>query len=413
MLAFGHLAGSSVLAATGLVLAGSGCARSSRYALHPVAPVEAGKTLPPREYAERLARELPQHPKPLPPFLASFVYEFPWVGSFLDARPETAGTLGGYKRIGPFEVVQVPVSDGLELAGRMSIVDRPVSWVILVHGALRSGAQKHIYQQAAVLRSAGFGVLALDMREHGLSWEETAGTASLGWREGLDLVRAAEWLRDARNAEHVAVVGTSLGGRYALRAAIEASRIQPAPIDAVVAVVPAVDLPAAAADLEKSTRAPLGFNAILWRSALRNRDRRSARLTGIEPVRRWSRRNPYRAGNVILDYIENVIVPRWHFESLAEWKRKSDPVEGLGEVTMPVLVYAVRDDPFVRIWQTEELLRPAAGGNRNIGFVIARRGGHTAFAIVDPNFFYNVTTNFLEAFATGKPAGGRGNRQDL
>lgn len=400
------------MAVAGIVLFGVGCGTTPKVRLRPVSPIGEAGALSPRDYAGRLSRELPQRPKPLPPFVASLVYEFPWLGTIRDSRPGSAGTRGAYDRIGRYERVRVPVSDGLELVGTASVVDDSVPWVILVHGVLRSCAQRHISDQAAVFQGAGFGVLALDMREHGLSWKGTAFTGSLGWREGLDLVRAAEWVRATRNAESVSIVGTSLGGRYALRAAIEASRMESSPMDAVVAVVPAADLSAAAGDLEKSTRAPFGINAIFWRNTLRNRDRRSAKVTGMQANQDWPQRSPYRAQNVILDYIENVVVPRWGFENVEEWKAKSDPVDGLSEVRVPVLIYAVRDDPFVKIWQTEDVLMPAADRNPNIGFVIAERGGHTAFAIVDPGFFYNVTTNFLKAYGTGRFLSSMGNQED-
>jgi predicted alpha/beta-fold hydrolase len=398
------------MAPVGMVLFGLGCGTMPKVKLSPVSPIGTTGVLSPREYAARLSREIPQKPKPLAPFVASFVYEFPWLGTIRDSRPETAGTRGGYHRLGDYEIVEVPVSDGLELVGRASVVEGSVPWVILVHGALRSGAQKHIFDQAAVFQRAGFGVLSLDMREHGLSWKKTAFTGSLGWREGLDLVHAAEWLRATRNAEHVSIVGTSLGGRYALRAAIEVAPVDSPPVDAVIAIVPAADLPAAAGDLQKSTKDLFGINAILWRSAIRNRDRRSAKATGARSNKDWAERPPYHAQNVILDYIENVVVPRWGFDSIETWKAKSDPVQGLAEVPIPVLIYAVRDDPFVRLWQTEDVLMPATEGNPNVGFVIADKGGHTAFALVDTHFFYNVTVNFLKAFGTGRSSLSPGNQ---
>jgi predicted alpha/beta-fold hydrolase len=401
------------MAVAGMALFGLGCGTTPTVRMKPVYPFDSGRVLSPRDYAAKLSREIPQNPKLLPPFAASAIYEFPWLGSIRDTRPETAGTRGGYDRLGRYEIVHVPAADGLELVGRISVEEQSVPWVILVHGAMRSGAQKHIFDQAAVLDRAGFGILSLDMREHGLSWKGTAFTASLGWREGIDLVRAAAWLKESRQAESIAIVGTSLGGRYALRAAIEASKMETSPVDAVVAIVPAADLAAAAGDLEKSTRAPFGINAILWRSAIRNRDRRSAEITGEEPPGNWRRRSPYRAKDVILDYIENVVVPRWDCDSLEQWKQKSDPVEGLATVRMPVLIYAVKDDPFVKIWQTEKVLEPAASGNPNIGFVVAEKGGHTAFAIVDPNFFYNVTLNFLRIYGTKSRGESSGNQNGL
>jgi homoserine acetyltransferase len=183
--------------------------------------------------------------------------------------------------------------------------------------------------------------------------------------------------------------------------------METSPVTAVMAVVPAAHLPEAARDLERSTRVPFGINALIWKSTFQSRDERSARVLGEEPHRGWTGTWPTRAGDVIRDYIREVIVPRWDFESVEAWAEKADPVKGLSEVDIPVLVYAVRDDPFVKVWQSEEVLRPAAEGNPNIGFVFADRGGHTAFAIVDPDFFYNVTVNFLEAYA--KP-GYPGNR---
>lgn len=98
--------------------------------------------------------------------------------------------------------------------------------VVLVHGARFDRTSWK--DQATRLEGAGFHVLAIDLRGHGLSH----GPASTPRRVGypLDVLAAVRYLR-AHGATRVSLVGASMGGYAAGQAAIEA---KPGEIQALV-----------------------------------------------------------------------------------------------------------------------------------------------------------------------------------
>jgi pimeloyl-ACP methyl ester carboxylesterase len=89
---------------------------------------------------------------------------------------------------------------------------------------------------APSLHAGGYGVLAFDYREHGLSDGSGRGT-SFGWRESRDVEAAARFLKTERDAARVAAVGYSIGGAAAILAAADDPGI-----DAVVASTPGTTL---------------------------------------------------------------------------------------------------------------------------------------------------------------------------
>ena len=96
-------------------------------------------------------------------------------------------------------------------------------WVVLVHGArFDKGSWA---AQARVLAEEGFTALAIDLRGYGRSVAGSASEAPGLLDEGypLDVLAAVRFAR-AEGASEVSVVGGSLGGWAAGRAAVEAAR---------------------------------------------------------------------------------------------------------------------------------------------------------------------------------------------
>lgn len=98
--------------------------------------------------------------------------------------------------------------------------------LVLVHGGRYDKASWA--GQAPAFVAAGFRVLAIDLRGYGAS---TGGPDSRDPADGrhLDVLAAVRFLRD-RDASHVAVLGASMGGDAAARAA----EAEPAAIDRLV-----------------------------------------------------------------------------------------------------------------------------------------------------------------------------------
>jgi predicted alpha/beta-fold hydrolase len=350
-----------------------------------------------KEYVATLEHGIPFLPRKLPALLDLAIYEWDGVPQTIrDQFPSTAGKTNRYRRIGPFEDVQIPVQDNLHLEGRASLVKDSRPWVILVHGLFRSNTSRLIRDSARILLEEGYGVLVLDMREFGLSMKETLFTTTLGWREGGDILRAAEWVRREKGATAVSVLGFSLGGRYTIRAAIEARQMDPAPITSAMAVVPAISAEGVVRDLERSFLTRLAARG--WKTLLKVRYRRNVKLSGKEANDSWLRKRDLTMRDAMVGYLDGTVLNGVGRPGGEEILRQSDSLQGIEEVTIPLLVYGTRDDPLIQAWQYEEHLAPRILGNPNIGLIVAEKGAHHGVLVVEPRYFLSVMTNFVSQY---------------
>ncbi len=93
--------------------------------------------------------------------------------------------------------------------------------IILVHGI--DGNRKNVLPEAAVLLEAGYHVVLIDLRGHG----QSEGTEnSYGYREALDVQAAVDYVLAKPGVKQVGVLGTSLGGAAAVRAAAIDPRVR-------------------------------------------------------------------------------------------------------------------------------------------------------------------------------------------
>lgn len=128
----------------------------------------------------------------------------------------------------PSEDIQLIASDGLELAA-WYIPPRNGVVVICVHGL--GGNRAQFLEEAAFLYDKKYGVLLLDLRNHG---ESEGDKTTLGWYETKDIAAAAAYIRQREGADAaVAAFGHSMGAATAILAAAQLPEI-----DAVIAVSP-------------------------------------------------------------------------------------------------------------------------------------------------------------------------------
>ena len=94
--------------------------------------------------------------------------------------------------------------------------------IILVHGVTSSGV--FMAHHGAALSSRGYAVLMLDLRAHGRS---EGDTASWGWAEINDVLGAVDLLQTREDVDpgRIGVLGISLGGQIAIRAAVQSESI--------------------------------------------------------------------------------------------------------------------------------------------------------------------------------------------
>jgi fermentation-respiration switch protein FrsA (DUF1100 family) len=119
-----------------------------------------------------------------------------------------------------WEAVQFSSADGTSLVGWFvrPTVEANGATVILLHGL--GGHRGSMLDQAAILGNAGYQTLLFDLRAHG---ESGGSVSTLGYRETEDVGAALEYLRSRAdlNIENLGILGFSLGGVTAIRAAAQ------------------------------------------------------------------------------------------------------------------------------------------------------------------------------------------------
>lgn len=232
----------------------------------------------------------------------------------------------------PFETVCIPTANGKRLHGWLVLpaAPAPVAAVVVLHGW--GGNAQHMLPVAAPLREAGFAVLLIDARCHGLS--DGDSFASLP-RFAEDAGHACEWLARRReiDAGRIALLGHSVGAGAALFAAARRGGVC-----AVVSV--------------------------------------SAFAHPAEMMRRWLGAKPIPAIVVgwLLDYVERTIGHR--FDEIA-------PLASIARLRCPVLIVHGEQDEVV---PPADALRLQAAGREGQVELLRVPGNHDSFAGLERDF---------------------------
>lgn len=121
-----------------------------------------------------------------------------------------------------YEDVTLTSSDGVTLSG-WYIPSHNQAAVMLIHGY--GGNRLEMIWRADMLARHGYGVLLYDQRGSGESGGEVR---SYGWADVNDVAAALEFLqnRDDVDPERIGILGFSVGGQVALRAAAQMKEIK-------------------------------------------------------------------------------------------------------------------------------------------------------------------------------------------
>jgi uncharacterized protein len=111
-----------------------------------------------------------------------------------------------------FANVSLAADDGVPLAAWYA-PPRNGAAIVLVHGG--TGSREEVRAHASLLRDAGYGVLALDLRGHGTSGGD--GNA-FGWEGTRDVQAAVAYLQGDDSVRAIGGLGLSLGGEVLLGA---------------------------------------------------------------------------------------------------------------------------------------------------------------------------------------------------
>jgi alpha-beta hydrolase superfamily lysophospholipase len=145
--------------------------------------------------------------------------------AILLSLPLLVVSVSGSDEQGAFREVSFETADGGRIIG--NLYERGDHAVVLAHGAV---FDKESWQPfSRVLAKTGLTVLAIDFRGYGNS---VAGSRAKALKE--DVLAAIRYLREA-GSETVSVVGGSMGGTAAARAAMDA---EPGEIDRLVLLAP-------------------------------------------------------------------------------------------------------------------------------------------------------------------------------
>ncbi len=237
--------------------------------------------------------------------------------------------------------------------------------LIALHGLEGSSGVHYMRGLADKAFRAGWNAVLLNQRNCGGTEHLTPGL----YHSGLtaDPRAVMEALVRSDSLQRFAIVGYSLGGNLTLKLAGELGEI-PAPVDAVVAVSPTIDLERCVRAIERRSNLPYQFNFV---RNLKARMRRKARswpdafdlrpLGGIWTIRRF----------------DDVYTAPFHgFGDARRYYERASALRVIDRITIPALILAAADDPFVPPAQFDE---PAVRNNPRVQVLMSACGGHCGF----------------------------------
>jgi uncharacterized protein len=286
------------------------------------------------------------------------------VGNFLPRPPLQFESIA--------EIVEVDPADGSRVLCHCAW--RPVAHraqsltVVLVHGLEGSSDSRYICGLAARAWNAGCNVVRMNMR----NCCDTDGLTPTLYNSALsgDVGAVVEHFAAAHGLERFALVGYSMGGNLVLKLAGEWGAR--APLCAVAAVCPAIDLAAGSDALHEPA------NRIYERRFLRGlmaRFRRKAALfpqiytvDGIGPVRS------------LRDFDDKIVARYCGYRDADDYYFRAASARVVDRIAVPTLILQALDDPFIRLLpETRAVLIE----NPHVTFIETEHGGHCAFLSQD------------------------------
>jgi predicted alpha/beta-fold hydrolase len=239
--------------------------------------------------------------------------------------------------------------------------------LILMHGLEGSASSPYMLSLTEKGLAAGFDVVRMNLRNCGGTLHLTPNLYNGGMSN--DALAVADFLTKQHPGRDIILIGYSLGGNIALKAAAECHNQRR--IAGACAVSPSIDLQACVASMEK------GFNRLYEANFLH-------RLKG--KVRQKSKFFPGRFDLSLLARLGGMrafddlfTAPDGGYENGVDYYTKASSLHLLQNITVPTLIVIAQDDPIVpfEIFRTLELdskyitlLAPAHGGHG--GFINSR-----------------------------------------
>jgi len=241
--------------------------------------------------------------------------------------------------------------------------------LVLLHGLEGSSNSGYIRGITTRAWQAGMNVVRMNMRNCGDSEELTPTLYHSGRSDDVGAV--VEHFTARLGLKRVALAGYSMGGNLVLKLAGEWGNR--APLIAVAAVCPAIDLAPSADALHEAQNRVYEYRFV---RGLMRRLRRKAELfpsvyqvAGIGPIRS-------------IREFDNKIVSRYcGFADADDYYYRAASARVADRIAVPTLILSAADDPFIRL-SAETRARLLA--NPHIQYIENRHGGHCAFLSGDP-----------------------------
>jgi predicted alpha/beta-fold hydrolase len=257
-------------------------------------------------------------------------------------------------------VIRLPDGDGLVLHDNTPPGWRPGDRMALVlHGLTGS------HESPGVIRIAARGLRTVRLDQRGAG--EGLSLARLCYHAGRsDDIRAAlDEMHRWSPASPIVLIGVSLGGNLALKAAGEAVE-HPLPyLERVAVMNPPIDVGRCAALLGQPRNRM--YDQYFVKLLVRDARLRQRYFPDLPPLRL-----PRRMTTRLFDDLYTA--PRSGFVDALDYYRRTSSLPLIERITVPTLIMTARDDPFVAVEPFEEVKAPD-----NVLVCILPYGGHIGF----------------------------------
>lgn len=234
---------------------------------------------------------------------------------------------------------------------------------ILLHGWEGSAAASYVVSVGSLLHDAGYDVFRLNFRDHG---ETFALNRDLFHSCRIDEVVGAVAAIAARHrAERIFLIGHSLGGNFALRAAARAPAAG-IPLTKVVAICPVLRPASTMRALEQGLWVYRQYFLRRWRRSLKAKAACFPELYDFGDLRRFP---------TLTATTEFFATKYARFPDLESYLNGyAITGDALARLSVPARLIAAADDPVIPIEDLEDLARTPA-----LTIDVVPRGGHCAF----------------------------------
>jgi len=328
--------------------------------------------------------------------------KFSWLSDFVPRRGLANGhaqSVAGnfwlrpkFKLEAEAEAVLVDAEDGSRVLCHCHWQANPCEklTVVLVHGLEGSSNSRYIQGVAARLWAAGMNVVRMNQR----NCEDSDALTPTLYHSGrsADVGVVVDYFAAKFGLNRVALVGYSMGGNLVLKLAGEWG--QRAPLVAVVAVSPALNLAASSAALHT------GLNRLYEWWFLRGLKARHKRKAKLFPEIYPADVGPLGS---VREFDEKLVAPFSGFASADDYYERAAAARVVDGIRVPTLILHSDDDPFIKIIPET---RAALRANPAIHFVLTEHGGHCAFLSnqrgEDVHWAEMTVARYLENFEAGE-----------